>query len=212
MDATSPVALRNTYLEDGIGSGMSRLYTPRQESRGDPRSRKVGHNAGGPRRPVAEGPRLSIEEPSRERQVTTVRCPACRRVLQRRVRARWTKLILRLLRIKRYRCEFCRHRFSEREGEWLVPQMRRDDDSQVSSTFLKPADSRGFRELIVDLGREEEAEALAERRAQAQNAQNDRHAPPWRGADFVFPRRRPHTAEASQHLILHPDREPGSDQ
>ena len=209
MDATPPVALRNTYLEDGIGCGMSRLYTPRPASRSAPRSRKVVHDAVGPRRASAEAPKLLIGEPSRERQVTTVRCPACRRVLERRVRARWTRLILRLLRIKRYRCEFCRHRFSEREGEWLVPQMRRDDDSQVSSTFLKPADSRGFRELIIDLGREEEAQTIAERRAQAQN---DRQVPPWRGADFVSPPKRPHAAGPSQDLILHTYRKPDSDQ
>ena len=209
MDATSPVALRNTYLEDGIGCGMSRLYTPRPASRSDPRSRKVVHDTVGPRLALAETPKLLINGPSRVRQVTTVRCPACRRVLERRARARWTKLILRLLRIKRYRCEFCRHRFSEREGEWLVPQMRRDDDSQVSSTFLKPADSRGFRELIIDLGREEEAQTIAERRAQAQN---DRQVPPWRGADFVSPPKPPQAAGASQHLMLHPDRKPVSDQ
>src|SRR4249920_317944 len=54
-----------------------------------------------------------------------IRCPSCGRVQETTGTGRWTKRFLRLMRIRPYRCNFCRQRFSRSSG--VVPW---------SSTFL----------------------------------------------------------------------------
>src|SRR5688572_27131771 len=63
---------------------------------------------------AAEAPSFSFTQPSTKRRVATLRCPACH--ARQRPHAGWTKWLLNLLRVNAYRCEFCRHRFSEREA------------------------------------------------------------------------------------------------
>ena len=168
-----------------------------------------------PGRAEAETPDRLLLEPSLERRVVTVRCPACRG-RQRRTRTGWTKWILAALRIRPHRCEFCGHRFADSAIEGPLPNWTQQQEAHADfSTFLKPADSRGFRDVIHDLARDEaeqarreDERAISERHSQAQS---DRHRAPWRRANFVS-RKRPHAADGSSHHTSPLDRKPFSEQ
>ena len=195
LDHTAQTENDGEYV-GGEVSGTSR--DPFREVVHRPRRRHEG---------AAEAPSFSFTPPSTERRVATVRCPACG--ARQRPGAGWTKWVLNLLRVKPYRCDFCRHRFSETEAHRTADPSGPRDDRAVFSTFLKPADSREFRDVIRDIARDEDEQAISERQSQQQN---DRDLAPWRPANIVSSRTRPHVVSAAQRLASHHDRSPGSDE
>ena len=130
-----------------------------------------------PRTAAATG--IVAEEPSAVRRSSAMRCPACKQAGKSPLPGAWMKRVFQLLQIKPYRCRVCRHRFSDVDRE---SESGRQQERAVLPTFLQPADSRGFRDLICDLAVDEQEQA-----AQAINSsgQNKHHLAPWRRADFV---------------------------
>jgi hypothetical protein len=73
-----------------------------------------------------------------------VKCPGCGAVQKRRKAGPWARRLLRLLRMRPFKCGVCRHRF--------------DDPNPLvswSSSFLSPVDNRVFEDFVRDIARDE---------------------------------------------------------
>jgi hypothetical protein len=156
-----------------------------------------------PRAETAELPQLSLRppkvaeisptthEPSSTPTLTSIRCPRCERLqgVPTGVRGLWERTVLALMRIRPYRCTFCGRRF-HRFQVGGVQEATDQSPVEAFSTFLPPADTRNFQELIRDIAQAEQEQRI-HGLVDAKQQPPESHKPePWPPVSSV-PKRHP---------------------
>jgi hypothetical protein len=102
-------------------------------------------------------------------------CPGCGKEQERPRINHWWMRLLRLMRIRPYRCRACGHRFEESAQLTLW-----------SSAFLRPADDRRFEDLVRDIARDEREQAQPQQDKQEKTV---RRLEDWPAVGIEHPRK-----------------------